>query len=143
MGLYLLTAPAAYDFGYIGLLNLSLRLNSTFDTLAKLERYRGHFLNWIDTSSLHHLSPRYVSTVDSGNLAGCLLALKQACLSMQDELVWRPIRWQGLLDTLSLYYEGVEIKQLPQCPTGKRSDIPYPSRYSKSVRNVIRNMLPP
>ena len=109
VGLYLLTALAAYDFGYIGLLNLSLRLNSTFDTLAKLERYRGHFLNWIDTSSLHHLSPRYVSTVDSGNLAGCLLALKQACLSMQDELVWRPIRWQGLLDTLSLYYEGVEI----------------------------------
>ncbi|MBE2198904.1 MAG: cellobiose phosphorylase [Anaerolinea sp.] len=109
VGLYLLTALAAYDFGYIGLLNLSLRLNSTFDTLARLERYRGHFLNWIDTSSLQHLSPRYVSTVDSGNLAGCLLALKQACLSMQNELVWRPIRWQGLLDTLSLYYEDVEI----------------------------------
>ncbi|MBK8986530.1 MAG: cellobiose phosphorylase [Chloroflexi bacterium] len=108
VGLYLLTALAAYDFGYIGLLNLSLRLNDTFDTLTRLERYRGHFLNWIDTRSLHHLSPRYVSTVDSGNLAGCLLALKQACLNMPNEPVWRAERWRGLRDTLSLFDEGVE-----------------------------------
>lgn len=107
VGLYLLSALSAYDFGYISLLNLSLRITDTFDTLSHLTRYRGHFLNWIDTQNLQHLTPRYVSTVDSGNLAGSLLALKQACLSMEDEAVWRPERWQGLLDTLSLLNEGI------------------------------------
>ena len=104
-GLYLLSALAAYDLGYISLLNLSLRLTDTFDALDKLERYRGHFLNWIDTNTLHALLPRYVSTVDSGNLAGCLLALKQGCLAAKEQPVLRPQRWQGLLDTLSLFNE--------------------------------------
>lgn len=93
IGLYLLSALSAYDFGYIGLLNLSLRLNATFETLSKMERYRGHFLNWIDTRTPQPLLPRYVSTVDSGNLAGSLLALKQACLAMKDESVLRQERW--------------------------------------------------
>lgn len=114
IGLYLLSALSAYDFGYIGLLNLSLRLNATFDTLSKMERYRGHFLNWIDTRSLHHLPPRYVSTVDSGNLAGSLLALKQACLAMKNEPVLRQERWQGLLDTLSLFNEGIASLTRPE-----------------------------
>ncbi|MCC6604076.1 MAG: hypothetical protein IT327_12750 [Anaerolineae bacterium] len=107
VGLYLLTALAAYDLGYIGLLNLSLRLNDTLDTLDRLDRYRGHFLNWIDTRTLHPLPPRYVSTVDSGNLAGCLLALKQGCLSLKEQPIWQARRWQGLLDTLSLFNEAV------------------------------------
>ncbi|MCA9873006.1 MAG: hypothetical protein KC441_05110, partial [Anaerolineales bacterium] len=107
IGLYLLTCLAAYDLGYISSLNLSLRLNDTFDTLDKLDRYRGHFLNWLDTRTLSPLPPRYVSTVDSGNLAGCLLALKQACLRMSEQPVWREQRWQGLLDTLGLFDDMV------------------------------------
>ncbi len=107
IGLYLLTALAAHDLGYISLLSLSLRLNDTFDTLDKLERHRGHFLNWLDTRTLQHLSPRYVSTVDSGNLAGCLLTLKQGCLAIKKQPVWSPQRWQGLLDTLSLFNEAI------------------------------------
>lgn len=109
IGLYLLSTLAAYDMGYISLLNLSLRLTNTFDTLDKLDRYRGHFLNWLNTQTLHPLNPSYISTVDSGNLAGCLLALKQGCLSAKNDLVVRPQRWKGLADTLSLFTEAIAV----------------------------------
>jgi len=105
MGLLLLSTLAAYDLGYIDLLELALRLRSTFDTFRRLERYRGHFLNWIDTYTLNPLPPRYISTVDSGNLAACLLTLKQGCLMIGQQPAWRWERWQGLLDTLTLLTE--------------------------------------
>ncbi len=73
IGLLLTSTLAAYDLGYTGQLDLITRLQATFDTLDQLEHYRGHLLNWYDTESLAALAPRYVSTVDSGNLAGCLI----------------------------------------------------------------------
>lgn len=108
IGLYLLSVLGAYDLGYISPLTLTLRLRSTFDTLNRLDRYRGHFLNWIDTRNLAPLPPSYVSTVDSGNLAGCLLALKQGCLTLPQQPAWRWQRWQGLLDTLAVLSEALD-----------------------------------
>jgi len=107
IGLLLLSTLAAYDLGYIGLMDLLLRLRNTLGEMEKLQRYRGHFLNWYDTRNLDQLSPPYVSTVDSGNLAGCLLALKQGCLALSQKPLLRWQRWQGLLDTLRL----LEIRQ--------------------------------
>ncbi|MBN1814449.1 MAG: hypothetical protein JXA14_21595 [Anaerolineae bacterium] len=108
IGLLLLSTLAAYDLGYIGALDLALRLRPTFETMEGLERHRGHLLNWYDTRSLRPLPPRYVSAVDSGNLVACLLALRQGCLTMGQRpiLHWR--RWQGLLDTLYVLCETVE-----------------------------------
>ncbi|CAG0946396.1 partial cyclic beta-1,2-glucan synthetase, partial [Anaerolineae bacterium] len=102
IGLFLLSTLAAYDFGYIGLRGLSARLRETFDSLEKLEKHRGHFLNWYDTHTLEPLTPRYVSTVDSGNLMACLRILEQGCqdLLCQPIVCWQ--RWEGLLDTVSL-----------------------------------------
>ncbi len=117
IGFLLLSGLAASDLGYVGLLGLALRLNSTLDTLDGLERYRGHFLNWYDTRTLAPLPPRYVSTVDSGNLAGCLIALSQACLAMPDVRVFRWERWQGMLDTLALLGEGVQAADDKQKPS--------------------------
>jgi cyclic beta-1,2-glucan synthetase len=79
IGLYLLSATCAKKFGWIGTQEMLERLESTLDTLATLERYRGHFLNWYDTKTCQALLPSYVSTVDSGNLAGHMLAVAQAC----------------------------------------------------------------
>ncbi|MCG6533869.1 MAG: phosphorylase, partial [Syntrophales bacterium LBB04] len=81
---------------------LSTRLTSSLDTLEKLERYRGHFLNWYDTRSLDPLVPRYVSTVDSGNLAACLLALRQGCVEIPANPVLRWESFEGLLDAIDL-----------------------------------------
>ena len=102
VGLMLLSTLAAYDFGYVGLWELSLRLQNSLQGLAKLEKYAGHFLNWYDTRTREPLPPRYVSTVDSGNLACCLLALRQGCLEVEQTRLPRWQRWQGMLDTLDL-----------------------------------------
>ncbi|MBK8020022.1 MAG: hypothetical protein IPK19_01040 [Chloroflexi bacterium] len=75
IGLMLLSTLGARDLGYIGTLELVLRVRFAFDTIAQLERHRGHLLNWYQTQSLDSLKPRYVSTVDSGNYAGCLMTL--------------------------------------------------------------------
>jgi len=118
IGMLLLSTLAAYDLGYIGILDLSVRLQATFDTISKLERYRGHLLNWYDTQNLEPLSPRYVSTVDSGNWAGSLIVVKQACLAFPDAEVIPLERWQGLFDTLGLLEESLSqlLKSSPNAP---------------------------
>ncbi|APW40959.1 carbohydrate-binding protein [Rhodoferax koreense] len=79
IGLYLLAAACARQFGWIGTQDLLTRLEATLATLHRLPRHRGHFLNWYDTERCEALMPMYVSTVDSGNLSGHLLAVAQAC----------------------------------------------------------------
>ncbi len=75
IGFLMLSCLAAQDLGFIGLQNMAARLANTSDTLEDLDLHRGHLLNWYDTRSLHPLPPRYVSTVDSGNLAASFLTL--------------------------------------------------------------------
>src|SRR5262245_7121007 len=75
IGLALLSFLAAHDLGYVSTAELVRPLERTLDSVESLERFRGHLLNWYDTRSKIPLRPRYVSTVDSGNLAGALLAL--------------------------------------------------------------------
>ncbi len=79
VGLYLLTVVAARDHGWLGTLDAIDRLEATLATVGRLVHFRGHLLNWYDTQSLEPLAPRYVSTVDSGNLAGHLLTLAEGC----------------------------------------------------------------
>jgi cyclic beta-1,2-glucan synthetase len=105
IGLFLLSTLSAFDLGYIGLLELEVRLRSTFETIDKMEHYRGHLLNWYDSQVLTALPPRYVSTVDSGNLAACLITLKQGCLSLVDSPLLDNRRWQGLLVLLDILAE--------------------------------------
>ncbi len=87
MGVYLLSTVAAWDLGWIGTLDAMDRLGATLATMSDLERYRGHLYNWYDTRTLKPLEPRYVSSVDSGNLAGHLSVLAVAV----HERVRRPI----------------------------------------------------
>lgn len=101
IGLLLTSTIAAYDFGYLDQLGLVTRLTTTMDTLDQMERFRGHFLNWYDTLTLQPLHPRYISTVDSGNLAACLVITAQACSAISEDPVFRWNLWQGYLDTLS------------------------------------------
>ena len=82
IGLYLLSAACARQFGWIGTQDLLARLEATLSTLLTLQRHRGHFMNWYDTQTCAPLLPMYVSTVDSGNLSAHLLAVAQACLEI-------------------------------------------------------------
>jgi cyclic beta-1,2-glucan synthetase len=82
LGLFLTSNLAAHDFGYLSLAELAGALRRTFDAMENMPRYRGHFVNWCDTRSFEPLPPRYVSSVDSGNLAASLCALRQGCLAL-------------------------------------------------------------
>jgi cellobiose phosphorylase len=111
MGLALLANLAALDFGYVPAGSLVERTARTLDTMAGLARYRGHFFNWYDTRSLESLRPTYVSTVDSGNLAGHLLTLRAGLWALPDRPILE-VRWlEGLRDTLAILDEdphGIE-----------------------------------
>ncbi len=80
IGLQLLSIVSAHDLGFIALDEMIERLERVFRSLERMRRYRGHFFNWYDLRDLHVMEPAYISTVDSGNLAGHLIALKQGCL---------------------------------------------------------------
>jgi hypothetical protein len=98
-----------------------LRLRNSLQSLSKLEMYAGHFLNWYDTQTREPLPPRYVSTVDSGNLACCLLTMCQACQDIEQDRLPRWQIWQGMLDTLDMLDQSLpagalqtELRQMQQ-----------------------------
>ncbi|MBU3018766.1 cyclic beta 1-2 glucan synthetase [Paraglaciecola agarilytica] len=102
IGLSLLGNVTAYDFGYIPASDLLLRTHNCFSSLSKLERHHGHFYNWYDTQTLLPLPPRYISSVDSGNLAGHLLTLRIALLELPKKSIVSSRLLEGLETTLSL-----------------------------------------
>jgi len=106
IGLYLLSTVAARDLGWVGTLEAVERLESTLATMTRLERFRGHFYNWYDTRDLRPLEPRYVSAVDSGNLAGHLIVLGNACWELLKRPMVVPEALAGVEDALLLAREA-------------------------------------
>jgi cyclic beta-1,2-glucan synthetase len=117
MGLALLTNLSAYDFGYISAGQFIERTANALRTMESLERHRGHFYNWYDTQSLKPLSPLYISSVDSGNLAGHLLTLRPGLLGLADNNILGARFFEGLSDTLKVLVDvagGAAPTQLAQ-----------------------------
>ena len=108
MGLALLANVAAHDFGYIGAGHLIERTTNTLQSMETLERYAGHFYNWYDTETRAPLT-RYISTVDSGNLAGHLLTLRAGLLEVADAPIISERIFLGLTDTLQIF------EKIPGC----------------------------
>jgi cyclic beta-1,2-glucan synthetase len=106
IGLWLTAALAARDFGYLTADEFCLRCSNTLETLSRMEHYEGHLLNWYDTRTLEPLNPRYVSTVDSGNLIAALWVLQQGCHDVLRAPIIGHNGLRGLSDTLSI----LEIK---------------------------------
>lgn len=102
IGMGLLSTLAAHDLGYLPTGTLLRRLDATVTTLEGLERHQGHFLNWYNTANLTALLPRYVSTVDSGNLAGALMTLAQGLAELELAPQTLAQRLGGLADTADL-----------------------------------------
>lgn len=108
IGLALLANFSAYDFGYIQAGKLVDRSTQTLATMARLERHKGHFYNWYDTQTLQALLPKYISTVDSGNLAGHLLTMRAGLLALIDEPLLSAQLFDGLGDTYGLLAESID-----------------------------------
>jgi len=108
IGLSFLASLSAYDFGYITPGALIERTANTINTLEKLERYQGHLYNWYDTVSLKPLYPRYVSTVDSGNLAGHLLTFRQGLHALPGERIVTTRFFEGALDIIRIIEDEMQ-----------------------------------
>jgi cyclic beta-1,2-glucan synthetase len=107
IGMMFLSNLTAWDFGYLGPTEFTSRVIASMDSLITLEHHRGHIFNWYDTQTLEVLLPRYVSTVDSGNLAAALLTLNEGCKTIQHSPVFTQARWDGLMDTVALIEEAL------------------------------------
>ena len=105
IGLWLASLLAVRDFGYITTDDLISRSSATLTTLLQMERYEGHLLNWYDTRTLAPLMPRYVSTVDSGNLLASLWVLNRGCQELLNEPIVGTPALRGLSDTVSILAE--------------------------------------
>lgn len=126
MGLALMANLAAWDFGYLSLSGFMTRTQNALSSMQKLERYRGHFYNWYDTRSLQPLLPHYVSSVDSGNLAGNLLTLSAGLRGLGQEVCFSGQAFAGLQDTLQVLV--AEAAELPLNPVI--------ARFSKALATV-------
>src|SRR2546425_4926885 len=116
LGLYLLSTVASRDFGWIGTVDAVDRLEASLEVMSRLERFRGHFLNWYDTADCRPLNPRYVSSVDSGNLAGHLIAVKHACLEMIDHPLPARTALDGIEDAVLLIRESARALEAGRRP---------------------------
>jgi cellobiose phosphorylase len=121
IGMTLLSTLAAHDLGYLTTDALVRRVGATLTTLEGLEHYDGHLLNWYDTATLAPLHPRYISTVDSGNLAASLVALAQGLLAIIGNPQSRRQRLEGLVDTADLLAQASSSSQgLEEQPARER-----------------------
>ena len=111
LGLYLLSVASARDFGWIGTCEAIERLEATLATMRRMQRLRGHFYNWYDTQSLNILEPQYVSSVDSGNLAGHLVALARTCADWRAAVMDPRLLVSGIADAVDL--ASLEVTRLP------------------------------
>ena len=107
IGLQLLATVSAHDLGFITVEEMTQRLEHAVRSLERMRRFRGHFYNWYELHDLQVLEPAYISTVDSGNFAGHLIALRHACLTIPDEPLFDPGAWQALETAVALARDGV------------------------------------
>jgi cellobiose phosphorylase len=143
MGLALLANLSALDFGYISASRLIARTSDALDTMEALERHRGHFYNWYGTRTLAPLEPRYISSVDSGNLAGHLLTLRSGLASLADAPILGP-RWlAGIEDTASIVSDALGARDLPafrRFETVLRAANDSPSQHLVDASKVVAEL---
>ncbi|MBL8583546.1 MAG: DUF3131 domain-containing protein, partial [Rhizobiaceae bacterium] len=129
VGVYLLSVVSARDFGWIGLAEAVRRIEETMTTLEKMQRFRGHLFNWYDTKTLDPLYPRYISAVDSGNLAGHLIAVSGACREWAEApSVHLQGDFDGILDCVSALEESLD-------------ELPDDRRQLRPLRQRLRDRL--
>ena len=131
IGLYLLSTIAARDFGWLGTLDAVERIEATLATLHEMEQFRGHLFNWYDTRDLRPLDPKYVSSVDSGNLAGHLLVLGNACREMIQNPSIDARLLTGLRDSILLLRESL---------TASTNTSQTQTVTQKHLRNAVDNL---
>ena len=105
LGLLLNARLAALDFGFITLGEFLKDTDRTLETVGRMPKFKGHLYNWYATDTLEPVEPRFVSTVDNGNLVCGLWTLKQGCMEAVKQPLFRPALWRGIHDIADLIVE--------------------------------------
>lgn len=111
MGMELTSNIVAYDLGYIGIMAVTERIERIMTSMEDLVKYKGHFYNWYETKTKTPLYPRYVSTVDSGNLVGYLWVVAEALNEYLGNPMFNLVQTKGLKDTLKLASEEIQVSK--------------------------------
>jgi hypothetical protein len=147
MGLALLANLSAYDFGYLSTGQLIERTTKAFNTMESLERHQGHFYNWYDTQTLKPLHPLYISSVDSGNLAGHLLTFQSGLLALPDHKIPGARFLEGLSDTLEIIIDTASAAPAGAAPevtvqlARLRNDLDLATRSRPATISALRLFL--
>jgi cellobiose phosphorylase len=141
IGVGLLSVLSAYDLGYLSAADVAERSERSLDAVESLERHEGHLLNWYDTASLAPLLPRYVSTVDSGNLAGMLIALAGGLRELAGAPVFGERIVNGLRDTAECAQEALSEFVRGQAGGGATAGEPFDAAL-REVRQAIEDAAP-
>lgn len=83
LGFLLNARLAALHLGYTTVSEFARDTQATLNVVKRLPKHNGHLLNWYDNATLAILEPRFVSSVDSGNLAAALWTLAQASRALE------------------------------------------------------------
>ena len=132
LGLLLNAHLAAHELGYSTLGEYAEAVELTLNSAKRLPRHNGHFFNWYDIQTTQPLEPRYVSTVDSGNLVASLWTLKQSCLGLASEPLLSKNLWQGIRDHIQLLSD---LSQEPAVPTETRTAILDLSAFAEPLKD--------
>ncbi len=135
VGLYLLSIASAREFGWLGLSDSVEKIEATLATITRLEKYRGHLYNWYDTTDLRPLEPKYISTVDSGNLAGHLIALSNYCAHWIMEPAAATLSLDGISDVVDILAETVA-----EIPDDRRNLRPLRKQFELQITTLKRTM---
>jgi cyclic beta-1,2-glucan synthetase len=129
IGVYLLSIISARNFGWISFTDTIERIEQTIATVERMEKFRGHLYNWYHTDTLQPLGQRYISAVDSGNLAGHLIAISSACR------IWAeapPAHLQGNLDGIG-DVAGILAEALGTLPDDRKTVRPLRRRLEERI----------
>ncbi len=138
IGLWLLAVMSAYDFKYITSDDVIEKILATLQELQKLERYEGHFLNWYDTQSLNPLYPRYISTVDSGNLLACMWTLEQGVAEMISSPLLSEAALIGVEDAYDIFTSHQAKNKLQNLSVVLRSGSNNPLRLITVIQDALQ-----
>lgn len=116
IGMGLLTNLIAYDLAYLPLGGVVSRLEMVLDGMRGLEKFHGHYLNWYDTKTKAPLWPRYVSTVDSGNLLGYLWIISETLKELKNKPLIRKEEILSIKDTFKLIRSEEKIEVFDMLP---------------------------
>ena len=131
IGLYLLSVVTAHDLGWVSALDAVGRIEAALRAMDGLEHYRGHLYNWYATRDGRPLEPRYVSSVDSGNLAGALVALGNACREMIAQPVIGAAALDGIADAALL------VRDAAHGSDGARAGLAARRRLDDAIEVVV------